>query len=143
MRWHEVGNLVEPPHCQLVENLSSIRHGTEDMIEGRQPVGRNQSDRVTKIDDVSHLPGRERAERRNSRGIDPGERVSQSRTQIETHRAPATKASNRGSPNPPSGPEGRCQSRTWSSGWGINPTIVPPSSQIPAMSLTEPFGLAG
>ncbi len=112
MRRHEVGDLVEPPRRQLVEYLAPVRHGPEHMVERREAVGCDQCDRVTEIDDVAYLADGERPEIGNSCGADAGERVRQRQSEIETHLAPATNASNNGSPEPPSGPEGRCQSKT-------------------------------
>ena len=75
-------------------------------------------------------------------GIDPGERVGEPGPEVSAHRAAATNASNSGRPDPES-PVGRCQSSTWSSGCGMRPTTLPASSQMPAMSFTEPLGFAG
>ena len=98
---HEIGDLLEPPRGQLVEDLTAVRHGSEHMIERGDPIGGDQRERFTEVDDVTHLPDDQGAELAHRLGVDAGEGVLQCWRQIETHRAAATKASNSGRPEPP------------------------------------------
>ena len=117
VRRHKVGDLFEPPGSELVQHLTAIRNGAQDIVERRDAIGGDQGEGVAEIDDVAHLADDERSETRDDIGLDARERMSEAGTEIRraratAHRAAATKASNNGRPEPPSGPDGRCQSRT-------------------------------
>ena len=117
VRRHKIGDLFEPPRSELVQHLTPIRNGAQDIVECRDAIGGDQGKGVAEIDDVTHLADGERSETGDSTGLDARERISEAGTEVRraratAHRAAATRASNNGRPEPPSGPDGRCQSRT-------------------------------